>query len=49
MKIKLNPDDIIPLNRTLELHNMIIVLRSVFHKRSKYYAQFFLDECLYKS
>ena len=31
MKIKFNSDDDLPLNKTLELYNMIIVLRSVFH------------------
>ena len=30
MKIKFNSDDDLPLNKTLELYNMIIVLRSVF-------------------
>ena len=35
MKIKSNSDDNLPLNKTLELHNMIIVVRSVFHENTK--------------
>ena len=35
MKIKSNSDDDLPLNKTLELHNMIIVVRSVFHENTK--------------
>ena len=33
----------------LELYNvMITVVRSVFHERSKYYSQVFLNEYLHK-
>ena len=32
----------------LEFHNMLIVVRSVFHEDSKYYGQIFLYECLHK-
>ena len=32
MKIKFKPDDDLPLKKTLELRNMIIVVRPVFHK-----------------
>ena len=48
IKIKFNSDDSLPLNKTLKLHNMTIIMRSVFEKDSKYYPQVFLDECLYK-
>ena len=48
MKIKFNSDDDLPLHKTLELYNMVIIARSVFHEDSKYYPQGFLDECLYK-
>ena len=30
MKIKFNSDDNLPLNKTLKLHNVTIVIRSVF-------------------
>ena len=48
MKIKFNSDDDLPLYKTLEFHNMIIIVRTVFHKNNKYYPQAFLDECLHK-
>ena len=48
MKIKFNPDDKLPLNKTTEMPSMTIVVRAVFHENNKYYLQEFLDECLYK-
>ena len=48
MKIKFNSHDKLPLNRTIEIARTIIVVRTVFHEKNKYYPQFFLDECLYK-
>ena len=48
MKIKFNSDDDLPLKKTLELYNLEIVVRSVFHKDNKYYQQVFLEECLYR-
>ena len=47
MKIKYNSDDELPLNKTIEIPNMIVVVRAVFYE-NKYYPQVFLDECLYK-
>ena len=48
MKIKFNLDDDLPLNIKLKLHMSTIIVRSVFEKDGKYYAQIFLDECLYE-
>ena len=48
MKIKFNSDDKLPLNKTIEIRSMIIVVRAVFHENNKYYPQVFSDECLYK-
>ena len=48
MKIKLNLDDDLPIKKMLELHNMTIVVRVVFHEGNKYYPQVFSDECLHK-
>ena len=48
MKIKFNSDDKLPLNKTMEIPTMTIVVRAVFCENSKYYPQVFLDECLYK-
>ena len=48
MKIKFNSDDELSLNKTMEIHSMIIIVRAVFYENNKYYPQFFLDEYLYK-
>ena len=48
MKIKSDSDDYLPLNKPIEIHDMTIVVRVVFHENSKYYMQLFLDECLYE-
>ena len=48
IKIEFNSDDDMPLKKTLELYNIIIVPRPVFHDGSKYYPQIFLGQCLYK-
>ena len=37
MKIKFSPDDDLPLNKTIEIPSMIIVVRAVFHENNKYY------------
>ena len=48
MKIKFNLDNELPLNKTIEIPTMTIVVRAVFHKNSKCYSELFIDECLYK-
>ena len=45
MKIKFSSEDYLPLNKTLELHNMIIVVRSFSDEGNRHYPQVFLDEC----
>ena len=47
MKIKIISDDDIPLNKMIEIPGIIIVVRVIFHKNSKYYLRVFLDEFLY--
>ena len=49
MKIKIDSDDDLPLKKTLEVRNMVINVRSVFHVDNKYTSKVVLDECLYKS
>ena len=46
MKIKFNSDDDLPLNKPLKLHNMTIIVRSVFEEDGKLYPQVFLDDTL---
>ena len=48
MKIKFDLDGKLPLLKTLETRNMIIVVGAVFDEDKKYYPQVFLNECLYK-
>ena len=47
-KIKFNSDDELPLNKTIKIPSMVIVVKAVSHKNNKSYPQVFLDECLYK-
>ena len=49
MKIKFSLNDESPLNKTIDIHSVIIVVRAVFHENDKYYQQVFLNEFLYKS
>ena len=46
MKIKLNSDDNIPLNKPF--HNITITIRSFFEEDGKLYLQVFLDDTLFK-
>ena len=48
MKIKFNSDDNLPLDKTLKLHNMTIIISSLFEEDGKFYPQFFLKKCLYE-
>ena len=48
MKIKINSDDNLSLNKMLKLHLLRVIVRSVFEEHGKYYPQVFLDECLYE-
>ena len=50
MKIKFNSDHELPLNKTVEIPTITVVVRAIFldNKDNKYYPQIFLDECLYE-
>ena len=48
MKIKFDSDDDLPLNKTIEIHNVAIVVRPIIHENNKYYLLVFLDEYLYE-
>ena len=43
MKIKFNSDEKLPLNKTIVIPIITIVIRAVFHKNNKYYPQVFVD------
>ena len=49
MKIKLNTDDNLLLNKPLKLHLLTIIVRCIFEEDSKFYLQLYLDDCLYES
>lgn len=46
MSIRFHSDDNLNLKKTLELHSMIIFVRSGFHDGNKHNVQTFLNECL---
>ena len=48
MKVKFISDDELPLNKTIEIPTITIVVRIIFLENNKYYPQVFLDACLYK-
>ena len=48
MKTKFISDNDLQLNKTLRLHNVTVIVRSVFEEEGKYYPQVFLDECFYE-
>ena len=47
IKIKFDSDDKLPLNETIEIPTIAIVVRGIFLENSKYYPHVVLDECLY--
>ena len=48
MKIRINTDNNISLNKIIYFPTITIIIRSVAQKDDKYYPQIFLDECLYQ-
>ena len=48
MKIKLNSNDNLPLNKPLIFRSMTIIIRCVFNEGGKFYPQRFLDDTLYQ-
>ena len=49
MKIKLNTDDTIPLNKIIYFPATTVIIRSVTQKDGKYYPKLLLDDCLYEA
>ena len=46
MKIKINSDDKLPVNKAIEILSKIIIVRVIFYENDKYYPHIFSDECL---
>ena len=47
-KMKFFTDDDLPLSKQLTLQMLVIIIRSVFEDKGKFYPQVYLDECLYE-
>ena len=47
IKIKFESDDDLPLGKTFNIADMIIVVTSVLEENGKYYPQCFWHECVY--
>ena len=48
VKSKLNSEDDLPLNKPLKIHEITIIIKSVFEESGKLYPQVFLDDALYE-
>ena len=48
IKIRFDADGDVTVKRTLGLHSVIILFRSISKEGNKYYPQYVLDECLYE-
>ena len=48
MKKKFYSDNNLPLNKTMKVHNLRIIVRFVSEEDGKYYPEMFLDECLHE-
>ena len=48
MKIKIDSDDNLPLNKTIEILILKTVVRAIFLENNKFYPQSFLEKRLYK-
>ena len=46
--IRFDSDDTLPLNETIQIKSLIVIIRSVFESDGGYYPQVFLDDCLYE-
>ena len=47
MKIKSNSDDILPLNKQLRFHTIVVTITCIISEDNKLYPQVFLDEALF--
>ena len=47
MKIKFENNDDLPIDNIANIHQVTIIIRSVFAQNGKLYPQLFLDDALY--
>ena len=48
MRIKFENNDNLPTDTIINMHQVIIIVRSVFAQNGKFYPQLFLDDPLYE-
>ena len=48
MKIKFESNDNLPTDNIINMHQVTIIIRSVFAQNDKFYSQLFLDDVLYE-
>ena len=49
MKIKINPDADLPLEKLIAMHNVIILIKSVFNRNDNHYDyKAYLESCSFK-
>ena len=48
MKIKFESNDNLPTDNIVNMHQVTIIIRSVFAQNDKFYPQLFLDDALYE-
>ena len=48
MKIKFERKDNLPIDNIVNMHQIAIIIRSVFAQDGKFYPQLFLDDALYE-
>ena len=48
MKIKFENDDNLPTDNIVNMHQVTIIIRSVFAQNGKFCPQLFLDDALYE-
>ena len=49
IRIKIDSDDDLPLEKTINMHNALIIFRSLFNENhNHYYYKVFLEKCLHK-
>ena len=46
--IRFDSDDDLPLDVTIKIHSLAIVIRSVLKNDNGFYPQIFLDRCVYE-
>ena len=48
MKTKFESNDNLPIDNIVNMHQVTIIIRSVFAQNGKFYPQLFLDDALYE-